>query len=272
MRRKTRQQNNPERNPRSLALRSQRQNSEAPGTDLAAGPGHTRAWKVLWLSEPKGKKTVWHEGCGGGGLLTLSLLPLLSSYLVSIWMENFGKKEHYGKREGFISVPFFSIRIFNIGSGCSSDHLLGNTVCNQKGSDTRSISKFRQEKPPLATWTQNFIQKSGWRECQAMEGKSLKRMFSKGLRQANAWIRGNSSFGPTSGQQRSLLEPREPALPFYKHSYKARQGAQQNLKVIHYWSQRDLAFSLGLSLESYVTLDRQIDELFWTLTVLKHGY
>lgn len=45
MRRKTRQQNNPERNPRTLALRSQSLNSEAPGTVLAAGPGHHKGLK-----------------------------------------------------------------------------------------------------------------------------------------------------------------------------------------------------------------------------------
>lgn len=33
-----------------------------------------------------------------GALLTLSLLPLLSSYLVSMWMENLGRKEHWEDR------------------------------------------------------------------------------------------------------------------------------------------------------------------------------
>lgn len=33
-----------------------------------------------------------------GALLTLSLLPLLSSYLVSMWIENLGRKEHWGDR------------------------------------------------------------------------------------------------------------------------------------------------------------------------------
>lgn len=38
------------------------------------------------------------NGTALGALLTLSLFPLLSSYFVSIWMENLGRKEHW--REG----------------------------------------------------------------------------------------------------------------------------------------------------------------------------
>ena len=44
MRTKAGQQSIPERNPGALALRSKGPNlSEVPGTDLAAGPGHTMA-------------------------------------------------------------------------------------------------------------------------------------------------------------------------------------------------------------------------------------
>ena len=93
---------------------------------------------------------VHKEGGGqyglGRGLLTLSLLPLLSSYLVSMWMENFGRKEHYGKKERFHQhiIIFFSLHIFTLASRCSLDHLMVGTVHNQKCDDTRSPSKCKE--------------------------------------------------------------------------------------------------------------------------------
>lgn len=48
-------------------------------------------------------------------------------------MENFGRKEHYGKKSKVsLAYHFFSLHIFNIASGCSLDHLARSTVCNQK--------------------------------------------------------------------------------------------------------------------------------------------
>lgn len=66
MRRKARQQNNPERNPRALALRSQSQNSEAPGTDLAAGPGTQGPEKYYGSQSPKARTQHGMRGVGWG--------------------------------------------------------------------------------------------------------------------------------------------------------------------------------------------------------------
>ena len=81
--------------------------------------------------EQWGRGRAW--GGGSRGLLTLSLLPLLSSYLVSMWMENFGRKEHYGKRERFHQhTSFFSLHIFSLASGCAPGLLVVTTVHNQR--------------------------------------------------------------------------------------------------------------------------------------------
>ena len=60
------------------------------------------------LSEVSGTEQGWETETqvrlglrGSEQLLTLSLLPLLSSYLVSMWMENFGRKEHCGEKIDF---------------------------------------------------------------------------------------------------------------------------------------------------------------------------
>lgn len=44
------------------------------------------------FSSPREVGTNW-------ALLTLSLFPLLSSYLLSMWMENFGRKEHWREKK-----------------------------------------------------------------------------------------------------------------------------------------------------------------------------